>query len=258
MDHRRQFRCEDTNRTRNDRLKEAIAATGMKINDLGPVVGVNAKTGQRWVYEGRVPRRKTADRVSHCLGVPVDWVWPQIDGDENRVPTDLVRLYPRRIDAPRQLWLELIRGARAEIDILAIAGLFLVEDNPSVIALLKRKAENGVHLRVALTDPDSLALRRRGGEEMLFDALLTRAEIARDRFDPLFTAAGVEYRPHGATVYTSIFRCDEHMLVNHHLYGVSGYLAPLMHLHRTAEGGLFDLFQASFDRVWHVSGSPIL
>ena len=59
---------------RNERLREAIAALGMKINDLGPVVGVNSKTAQRWVYEGRTPRRKTADRVSHHLGVPVDWL----------------------------------------------------------------------------------------------------------------------------------------------------------------------------------------
>jgi hypothetical protein len=243
---------------RNERLREAIVALGLRINDLGPVVGVNAKTAQRWVYEGRVPRRKTADRVSHHLGVPVDWLWPQIDGDEKRVPTDLVRFYAHRLDAPRQLWLELIRGARSEIDILGIAGLFLLEDNPNVVALLRRKAEAGVRMRVTLTDPDATALRRRSGEEMLYDTLVTRAEIARDAFDPLFTTAGVEYRPHTATVYTSIFRFDEQMLVNPHLFGIYGYLAPLMHLRRTGDGGMFDLFRSSFDRVWHLSGSPIL
>ena len=41
--------------------------------------------------------------VSHHLGVPVDWLWPEIEGDEKRVPSDLVRLYPHRLDAPRQL-----------------------------------------------------------------------------------------------------------------------------------------------------------
>lgn len=243
---------------RNERLREAIAAVGMKINDLGPVVGVNTKTAQRWVYEGRVPRRKTADRVSHHLGVPVDWLWPEIDGDENRVPADLVRLYTHRLDAPRQLWLELIRGARSQIDILGIAGLFLLEDNPAVVGLLKRKADLGVTMRIALTDPDSAAIRRRSGEEMLFDVLVNRAEIARDAFDPLFAMASVEYRPHAATVYTSIFRFDEQMLVNQHMFGIYGYLAPLMHLQRVDEGGLFDMFMTSFDRVWHVSGSPIL
>ena len=93
---------------------------------------------------------------------------------------------------------------------------------------------------------------------MLFDTLVTRAEMARDAFDPLFTVAGVEYRPHTATVYTSIFRFDEQMLVNQHMFGIYGYLAPLMHLKRADDGGLYDMFRASFDRVWHVSGSPIL
>lgn len=243
---------------RNERLREAITALGLKINDLGPLVGVNAKTAQRWVYEGRTPRRSTADRVSHELGVSLDWLWPEIDGDENRIPTDLVRFYPHRLDAPRQLWLELIRGANRHIDILAIAGLFLIEDNPGIVGLLRRKADAGTAIRIALTDPDSTALRRRSGEEMLFDTLVNRAEVARDAWDPLFTTARVEYRPHCATVYTSIFRFDGQMLVNHHLYGINGYQAPLLHLQRTQDGGLFDLFQASFDRVWQVSGSPIL
>jgi hypothetical protein len=243
---------------RNERLREAITALDLRINDLGPLVGVNSKTSQRWVYEGRTPRNGTAHRVAHQLGVPVDWLWPQIDGDDRRIPDDLVRLYPHRLDAPRQLWLELLREARSNIDILGIAGLFLIEDNPGIVALLRRKEAMGLQIRIALTDPDSTALRRRSGEEMLFDTLVNRAEAARDAYDPLFTTPGVEYRPHAATVYTSIFRCDDQLLVNHHLYGINGYLAPLLHLKRTHDGGLFDLFQASFDRVWHVSGSPIL
>src|SRR5262245_25275119 len=194
---------------RNDRLREAITALGMKINDLGPKVGVNAKTAQRWVYEGRQPRRQTADRVANFLGVPVDYLWPQIGGEANRVPADLIRLYPHRLDAPRQLWLELIRAAHNRIDILAVAGLFLIEDNPAIIALLKRKADAGVPLRITLSDPDSAAIRRRAGEEMLYHHLIHRAEVARDTFDPLSTHPAVQYRPHAATVYTTIVRSDD-------------------------------------------------
>jgi hypothetical protein len=93
---------------------------------------------------------------------------------------------------------------------------------------------------------------------MLFDALVRRAELARDAFDPLFTTQGVEYRPHIATVYTSIVRCDDQMLVNLHMFGSYGYQAPLLHLKRTTDRDMFDLYQASFERMWHVSGSPIL
>lgn len=243
---------------RNERLREAIAALGIRVSDLGPKVGVNVKTAQRWLYEGRTPRRNTADRVAHYLGVPMDWLWPHINDEVNRVPADLIRMYPHRFDAPHQLWAELIRGADREIDILAVAGLFLIEDNPASVALLTRKAHGGVRLRIAFSDPESTALRRRAGEEMAFDMLAYRAEAARDAFDGLFTMPSVEYRPHAATVYTTIMRCDDQMLVNHHLYGIFGYLAPLLHLQRSTDGGLFDQFQTSFDRVWHTSGSPIL
>jgi len=243
---------------RNERLREAIAGLGIKITDLGPMVGVNSKTAQRWIYEGRQPRRSTAERVAKFFGLPVDWLWPHIDGDDHRVPTELVRMYPHRLDVPRQLWQELIRDTHSQIDILAVAGLFLIEDNPAIVGLLKCKANEGVQIRIALTDPDSAAIRRRAGEQMLYDTLVHRAEVARDTYDPLFSAVSVQYRPHTATVYSTIVRCDDQMLVNHHLYGIYGHLAPLLHLQRAQDGGLFDLFRTSFDRVWHTSGSPIL
>jgi transcriptional regulator with XRE-family HTH domain len=242
---------------RNERLRAAIAALGMSVNELGPKVGVNAKTAQRWFYEGRTPRRKTADRVADILGVPADFLWPHIDGETNHVPADLVRLYPNRLAVPRQLWLELIRNAHTEIDILAVAGLSLIEDNPAIVGLLRHRAHDGIRMRIAFTDTDSAAIRRRGGEEMLFDTLVHQAEAARDAYDTLFTMANVEFRAHIATVYTTILRCDDQLLANHHLYGVNGRLAPLLHLHRNG-GGLFDLFHTSFERVWHSSGSPIL
>jgi transcriptional regulator with XRE-family HTH domain len=242
---------------RNDRLREAFTALGLKVNELGPKVGVNPKTAQRWFYEGRVPRRTTADRVAELLGVPVDWLWPDIDGEVKQVPADLVRLYPNRLVAPRQLWLELVRNANSQIDILAVAGLSLIEDNPAIVALLRRRADDGVKMRITFSDTDSAAIRRRGGEEMVFDSLVHRAEVARDVYDPLFTMAGVEFRPHIATVYTTILRCDDQMLVSHHLYGLNGRLAPLLHLQRNT-GDLFDPLQTSFDRVWHSSGSHIL
>jgi transcriptional regulator with XRE-family HTH domain len=238
---------------RNERLREAIHASGMNITDLGAAVGVDAKTAQRWVYEGRVPRRQTADRVSHKLGVPMDWLWPGMSGGSTRHPNDFVRLYAHRAQVPHQLWLELIQGAETEIDMLAIAGLFLSEDNPQVIALLRRKAELGVRVRVTVADPASRALRRRGEEELLFEAVIARATMAHSYFEPLLHTAGVEFRVHSTTVYNSIFRFDDQMLVNQHIYGVHGYLAPLLHLRRESEAGLFDLLASSFQRVWQLA-----
>jgi hypothetical protein len=80
---------------RNERLREAIRASGLAITELGSAVGVDGKTAQRWVYEGRTPHRRTADRVSRRLGVPVDWLWLAIScpgGGSSRHPKDFIRI----------------------------------------------------------------------------------------------------------------------------------------------------------------------
>jgi transcriptional regulator with XRE-family HTH domain len=245
---------------RNERLREAIRASGLAITELGGAVGVDGKTAQRWVYEGRTPHRRTADRVSRRLGVPVDWLWPAISGPSGNssYPRDFVRLYTHRAEAPRQLWHELMRETKDCVDILCVAGLFLVEDNPSIDALLARKAEDGVQLRIALAHPKSPALRRRGTEQQLLKALTARARAAQSYFEPLSRMPGVDLRPHAATVYSSIFRFDDQMLVNQHLYGTQGYLSPLLHVRRESEGGLFDGFAASFERFWRTTEPPNL
>jgi transcriptional regulator with XRE-family HTH domain len=246
---------------RNERLREAIRASGLAITELGGAVGVNGKTAQRWVYEGRTPRRKTADRVSRRLGVPVDWLWPSIAapgaGPDNN-PRDFVRMYAHRAEAPRQLWHELMRGAKSNIDMLCVTGLFLAEDNPSVDDLLARKAEDGVPVRLALAHPTSPALRRRGTEQQLMGALAARARAAISYFEPVGEIPGAELRTHNFTIYSSIFRFDDDILVNHHLFGIRGFLSPLVHLRRETEGGLFDLVSGAFDRFWEVISPPEL
>ncbi|MCP2323749.1 transcriptional regulator with XRE-family HTH domain [Hamadaea flava] len=244
---------------RNERLREAIRASGLAITELGGAVGVNGKTAQRWVYEGRTPRRKTADRVSRRLGVPVDWLWPTITGPDagpDNQPRDFVRLYAHRGEAPRQLWHELMRGAKSSIDILCVTGLFLAEDNPSVDDLLARKAEDGVPIRLAMAHPASPALRRRAAEQRLVGALAARARAAISYFEPIGAIPGAQLRTHSLTAYSSIFRFDDDLLLNQHLFGVQNFLSPLMHLRRETEGGLFDLVTDAFDRFW-VATMPI-
>jgi len=46
------------------------------------------------------------------------------------------------------------------------------------------------------------------------------------------------------------------MLINQHVYGMYGYLAPMLHLRRMDGGDFFDMYAKSFERVWEVS-SPI-
>jgi hypothetical protein len=52
------------------------------------------------------------------------------------------------------------------------------------------------------------------------------------------------------TLYNSIFRYDDEMLVNSHVYGTYGYMAPILHLRRVEGGTLFDTYARSFELVW--------
>jgi hypothetical protein len=57
-------------------------------------------------------------------------------------------------------------------------------------------------------------------------------------------------------VYDDIFVYDDEALINQHVYGMYGYMAPILHLRRMDGGDFFDMYVRSFERVWEVS-SPI-
>jgi hypothetical protein len=52
---------------------------------------------------------------------------------------------------------------------------------------------------------------------------------------------------------TSIYRFDDELLANAHVWGVNAYMAPVLHLRRLAEGSLFDTYAGSFEAVWATS-----
>lgn len=60
-------------------------------------------------------------------------------------------------------------------------------------------------------------------------------------------------RTHGTTLYNSIYRADDQMLVIAHVWGVNAYGAPVWHLRRTIDGGPFDTYTESFNAVWDAS-----
>lgn len=166
------------------------------------------------------------------------------------VPAEFVGLYAHRADTPNELWLNLLKGANERIDLFANASLFLPEDNPEAIAIIKKKAAAGVRVRVLLGDPSSEAAKLRGYEERLFDGIPGRIQMALAYYRPLLDVDGVEFRLHATSLYNSIFRYDEDMLVNQHIYGTYGYIAPILHLRKKPGGDLFETYMRSFDRVW--------
>ena len=55
----------------------------------------------------------------------------------------------------------------------------------------------------------------------------------------------MEARQHGTTLYTSVFRFDDTLLVNTHAYGAAASHSPVMHLHKVAGGRLFNHYMTS-------------
>lgn len=47
-----------------------------------------------------------------------------------------------------------------------------------------------------------------------------------------------------------MFRFDDEMIVNTHVYGFPGAHAPALHLRRLSAGDLFETYSESFETVW--------
>jgi hypothetical protein len=233
----------------NERLRSTIRASGFSVARFADEIEVDPKTVQRWMTTGRTPHRSTGMRVASLLNVPIGWLWPDLDEAATSANGEVVAFYPHRADVPKVLWHELLLGARNVIDIVTNAALHLVEDNPDTVRLLAHKAANGVKTRIAMGDPNSAAVQLRGHEERM-PGLVGRVRMANSYFAPLVGAPGIEYRHHGTALYNSIYRYDDQILINHHVYGIYGYLAPVLHLRQATTGDLFDTYTRSVEMIW--------
>ena len=67
---------------------------------------------------------------------------------------------------------------------------------------------------------------------------------------------GIEVRTHGTVLYNSIYRFDDEMIVNPHVYGKVASHAPALHLRRLSAGDLFTTYEDSFTAVWEGAAQP--
>jgi hypothetical protein len=141
-------------------------------------------------------------------------------------------------------------SASERVDILAFAGLFLSDGRADLAALLQGKAEQGVTIRLLLGDPESDAVARRGVEEQVGDALAARIRLSMAYLGPVLGVPGITLRVHDTTLYNSIFRFDDDMLINMHAYGAQASQSPVMHVRRIAGGRLFAHYLESLERLW--------
>ncbi|MEV5927645.1 helix-turn-helix domain-containing protein [Streptomyces cellulosae] len=236
----------------NERLRAAMAAGGWTHNTLAQKVGIDPKSVERWVNLGRTPRRRTALLAAEALDEDIHALWPALRQPRKArtISPDLVALYPRRADLPIAAYAELFAQAHEQLDILVYAGVFLHEGYPRLNELLEERAADACRIRILVGDADSPEVQQRGREEQFGHGIESRCRLALMHYRPLLVVPGVEVRTHATTLYNSIYRADDQMLVNGHVYGINAFGAPVWHLRRAEDDGLYDTYAASFEAVW--------
>lgn len=239
----------------NERLRVAVHRSGLSIAALADAAGVDPKTCERWITQGRTPHRANARLAALALREDMSYLWPALEhGRRSRgLHPDLVAIYAARADAPLEAWRALFEQAERDIGILVYAAVFLHELWPGFNDMLRAKAEAGCRVRVMLGDPASPEIIRRGQEEQYGHGIETRCKQALMHYAPLIGVPGIEIRVHGTVLYNSIYAGDDWMIVNAHRFGINAYATPVLHLRRAVEGGLFDGYAESFENVWKLS-----
>ena len=240
---------------RNERLRVLLLERGKTPDQLAEAVRVDAKTVERWITRGRLPYRRHRFEVASFLGVDEGYIWPDALGKDEIAAvseSEIVAVWPHRSEVPRDLWGHLFSDAEREIGVLVYSGLFLSEDE-GVQKIFKDKAKAGVRVRILLGEPDSQVVADRGEDEGVGDAQAAKIRNALALYRPLRTVEGVEFRFHQTVLYNSIYRADDQVLVNTHLFGVTAAHAPVWHLRKLPAGELAGLYIDSFERVWETA-----
>ncbi|WP_406058599.1 helix-turn-helix domain-containing protein [Streptomyces sp. NBC_01077] len=238
----------------NERLHSVLAQRGVSPESLAEACEVDPKTVGRWLG-GRVPHPRHRFSVAQHLRVEETFLWPVPLARSGRPGTglgsgEIIGTYQNRASVPRDTWLTLLQGAQRQIDVLIFSGTFFAQTNPHVAKMLAERAATGVRVRLCFGDPSGNAAATRGREEGIGDTLAAKIRASLTYYRPLLPEAGCEVRLHDTTLYNSLFRYDDDLLVNPHVWGQPASANPLFHLRRVDATSWFDNYAQSFDAVW--------
>lgn len=215
------------NSRRNERLAQAMKDAELRFSDLALAAGVSVKSAQRWVYEGRVPqKRSVAIKLGQLLGTDPAWLWP--DRASRLRSPDLTHIYDQLADVPNALWLNLTKSASERVTIASNTLPFFPSEG--MPGLLESVAARGVEVQLCLGDN-------------IFPTPLR----------------GVECRRALHTDMMSIFRFDNAMLVWLNRGGPGlDRLGPVLHLTRVDDNGLFDAYAFVLKSLWIHASADLL
>lgn len=237
----------------NDRLRDALLTRGIDPEALARDLGVDPKTVQRWITQGRTPYPRYRHTIAARVRESERYLWPEAVSDDKAAEisqSEIVKVYPNRNAVPADLWDRLLDRASAYVDVLVYVGMFMTE-KPKLLDTLREKAASGVRIRLLFGQRDSDAVRQRSLDEGIGENTVSaKIDHALAYFTPLQEVSGIQIRTHATVLYNSIYRFDDEMIVNSHIYGKPAPHAPALHLRRLSAGDLFTSYADSFTSVW--------
>ncbi|MCF0093581.1 helix-turn-helix domain-containing protein [Micromonospora sp. MH99] len=235
----------------NDRLRDALDRSRVSPAELALLTECDVKTVSRWLA-GRVPHPRTRFMIAKRLKEDENFLWPgaQRATDDVSNSAGMVQFYPTRGAVPPNLWDRLLDAATADVGILVYVGMFLTE-KPDLLERMHKKAAAGARIRILLGERESIAVKQRSVDEGIGpETISAKIDQANAFFGSLTDVPNIEMRNHSTVLYNSIYRFDNDMIVNPHVYGKTAPMAPAMHLRKTATHGLFNTYSDSFEAVW--------
>jgi len=236
----------------NAALEAAMRERGFTVENLAQAADVDAKTVWRLKKgETLAPQQANAEALAKALRSTPEALWPdRFAPPAPRSPDSrTVTMWDERADIPKAVWSKHFASAHRHLDVLVYGGTFLFDSVPRFLPALHAAINAGVQVRVAVGDPHSHAVRQRGDEEQIGHSLASRCELTLAHLTPLREATGEHVRVHDTPLYASLFRVDDTMIANHHIYGSPASENPAFLLHRAEAPHLFDGYITSFDTI---------
>ena len=237
---------------RNQRLYDAIRQHGQRPDELAYEVGADPKTVERWIAAGRLPRPATRQKIAQLLAVPESVLWPDAPGVAYGA-SEVVAIYTTRRELSPATISSLLDTAHEHVDILAYSALWLWDSVPNFAERVAQKLAGGITVRLCLGDPDSDAVALRGREEGSSDGMANRCRIAANYAAVIQRVDPGAVRRSGATLYNSLLRFDDEVLVNTHFWGNPAAESPVFHFRRRGDSGIAANALRSFERVWETA-----
>jgi hypothetical protein len=148
------------------------------------------------------------------------------------------------------VWVRLVSEVQEHVDVLVFSGTFYAQTQPRIAQMLTAAARGGARVRLCFGDPGSEAVAIRDREEGIGGTLAAKIRSSLTYYRSLPDVDGCEVRLHSTTLYASLFRYDDEILVNPHAYGEPASANPTLHLRRLDGAAMAVHYMDSFERVW--------